>query len=157
MQLTIWGAADFLNDLSLRAQERSGTTWAWRFDDEVIAMLAVFAAVIVISTIAARRAQTPEASAADTMGAALLISVALQPAAWMLVVPFAIASNRKIWMLVALCAPVLLLASGGGSTWIAWAVSLVLPAAWWLALRLESGRDGADEVKIGIVNTGARS
>lgn len=143
MRLTMWGAADFLDDLSLRAQERSGMTWSWRFDDEVIALIAVFVAVIMIATVAARRAKTPDATAADTLGATLLVSVALEPAMWLLVVPFAIASNRRIWILIALCAPILELARGGESIWIAWAVSLALPAAWWLAIRV--GGPGAEE------------
>lgn len=135
MQLTMWGVADFLDDLSLRAQERSEMTWAWRFDDEVIALLAVFAVVIIVATVAARHAKTPDETAADTLGATLLVSAVLQPAMWLLVVPFAIAANRKLWILIALCAPVLYLGRGEASPWIAYAVSLGVPVTLWLQMR----------------------
>lgn len=136
MQFAMQGVADFLDDLSRRAQERAGMTWTFRFDDEVLAMLVVFVAVILIATVAARRAKRPDEAAADTLGATLLVSAALEPAMWLLVLPFAIAANRRIWILIALCAPILLLAQDGASTWIAYAISLAVPAAWWLAIRL---------------------
>lgn len=145
MQLTMWNVATFLNDVSTRAQQRSGTSWSWKFDEQPIAILIVFALVITVSSIAARRAKVPEASSADAIGTTMLLSVALWPAAWMLVVPFAIAANRRIWILIALCAPVLSLAHGGAPNWIVYGASLLIPGAWWLALRLgERTGDGAE-------------
>jgi len=103
------------------------------------AFAAVIVVVIVLIVIAviAQRAGTTEGAIADAVGLMLLVCVTRDPAAWLLVVPFAIAGNRRLWLFIAACSPLLLIGTEGTTGWLVYAASLLLPAAGFVGLKLQ--------------------
>lgn len=136
-----WGTGSVLNGFLTAIAKRIGTT------HDPISDLALASAVVVVVLVAsvfiiALRAESNESGMADALGLTLLALVTLDPAAWLLVVPFAIAGNRRFWLLVAICSPLTFFAHiDGDVNWIVYAVSLAAPAAWYVAMRLQDAAE----------------
>ena len=151
IQLHDWGTANFLNGAFTAIAKSVGTTHE-PFSEFALASAVVLVVLIVTIWVIAVRADKNEAGMADAIGLTLLALVTLDPAAWLLVVPFAIAGNRLFWLLVALCSPLLIFAqSAEGVNWIVYGMSLVIPAAWYLAMRSknQSGLNAAGDARVG--------
>jgi len=135
--LTEWGVIDVLNAFSKAITTRAGTA-ARLVSPEVLATLIIVIALFVTISVIAARAETLEAAMADGIGLFLIVAMTIDAALWVLVAPFAITSARRLWLLVAICSPILLFATGDArSSLIVWAISLAVPIAGFVALRLQ--------------------
>jgi serine/threonine protein kinase len=107
-------------------------------------LLGLLGAMMVTVTLLSRSAP---AAVANSLGIFLVASLYGHPAAWLLVVPFAMAANRPLWIFFAAASPLVLLASPGLAAddlvirGIALAVPLLLVAAVRLRSRNDRGRD----------------
>ena len=135
--LTEWGVIDVLNAFSKAITTRAGTA-ARLVSPEVLATLIIVIALFVAISVIAARAETLEAAMADGIGLFLILAMTRDAALWVLVAPFAITSARRLWLLVAICSPILLFATGDArSSQIVWAISLAVPIAGFVALKLQ--------------------
>lgn len=101
-----------------------------------MAILIALFATITISI--AKHSRDFDSGAANAIGASLLLTAAA-PWYWLLVIPFAIAANRSVWILYAIFSPVVFLTinSGGAPAWFAWGAFYLIPASIALGLRLQ--------------------
>lgn len=101
-----------------------------------MALLIALFATITISI--AKHSRDFDSGAANGIGTALLLTAAA-PWYWLLVIPFAIAANRSVWLLYALFSPIVFLTinSGGAPAWFAWGGFYLIPASIALGLRLQ--------------------
>jgi hypothetical protein len=104
---------------------------------EVLATLVLVVALFVGISVMASRAPGLDAAMADGLGLLLVLCMVREPAAWLLVAPFAILGNRLLWVLVALCSPILLLAPADpNGALMVWGVSLAIPVVAYAAIRM---------------------
>ncbi|HET7712565.1 MAG TPA: hypothetical protein VFL80_11595, partial [Thermoanaerobaculia bacterium] len=131
------GITAWINGILAGIATRSGTT-PKVLSEPGFATAIVCIVLLVAIGLMVQRARTTEAALADAIGIMLLLAVVREPAPWLLVVPFAIGSGRRLWLLIAICSPILMLASTGGSTnWLIYSASLALPVAWYIGLKLQ--------------------
>jgi hypothetical protein len=116
--------------------ERMGTSAPAAVTDLEIASFAIAVLALLIAVISSQRAKTAEWSIAQTMGVLLFLMVSRDPAAWLLVAPFAILGNRKFWLLMSICSPLFLLDVSPQVNWIIYGIAVAAPGAWWLGLKL---------------------
>jgi serine/threonine protein kinase len=131
------GVAAWINHVTSTSARRLGITPIADTSDHGLAIGLIVLGVIVLASFASQRAKVTEAAVADALGITLILCVTRDPAAWLLVVPFAIVSNRKLWLLIAICSPLLLISTTAEVNWIVWVTSLIVPLAWWLGLKLQ--------------------
>ncbi len=135
--LTEWGVIDVMNAFSKAVTTRAGTA-ARVASPEVLATLIIVVAIFVAISVIAARAETLEAAMADGLGLFLILTMTRETALWMLVAPFAIASSRRLWLLVVICSPLLMFATGDARSALpVWAMSLGIPLAGFIALKLQ--------------------
>lgn len=134
--LTEWGVIDVMNSISTALTTRAGTAPRPIVAAAVATFLLVVALFVIIS-IRAARAPGIDAAMADGMAILLLLCMVREPAAWLIVVPFAILGHRTLWLAVAICSPILLLAPADPKTaLVVWGISLAIPVGAYLLLRL---------------------
>jgi hypothetical protein len=125
------GAAKSINEFISTVARRGGWT-LFGVNDAGLAVGIVFFATILAIVIAAHGVKKTAAALADAIGLMLLVSTARDPMLWLLVVPFAIAGNRRLWLFVAIASPILWLGTG----WTFYLASLLLPALAFAAIKL---------------------
>jgi len=131
------GITDAINRFLVAFAKRSDTTTKV-LSEPVFAGTIVCVVILIMIGLLVQRARTTEAALADGIGVMLLLAVVREPAAWLLVVPFALGANRRFWLLIAVCSPILMLATSESATnWLIYVASLALPAAWYLGLKLQ--------------------
>jgi hypothetical protein len=135
--LAEWGVIDFLNAISKAITTRAGT--APRIvSGEVLATLIIVVALFVAISVIAARAETLEAAMADGLALFLIVTMTRDAALWMLVAPFAIISTRRLWLLVAICSPLLMLQSTDArSSLILWSISVGIPLVLFIVMKLQ--------------------
>jgi serine/threonine protein kinase len=130
------GFAEWINYVTSTSAVRLGSTAPAPVTDLEIAAFFIAILTLLVAILSSQRAKTAEWSIAQSVGVLLILIVARDPASWVLVAPFAILGNRKFWLLVAICSPLLLLDVGPQVNWIIYGVAIATPVAWWGALRL---------------------
>jgi len=111
--------------------------------------VALFVAVSVI----AARAPGLEAAMANGVALLLVLCMVREPAAWLLVAPFAILGNRILWIFAAIASPLLLLAPADPKTaLIVWAISLAIPFGAYIAVRMVKGGAASPEAGPAVVS-----
>ena len=126
------GVATKINGFFLLVAKR-GQWNPFAVSDGGLALGVVYCTAIVAIIIAAHGAKKTAAALADALGLMLLVSMTRDPMLWLLPVPFAIAGNRRLWLLLAIGSPILWL----GTSWTFYAASLVLPAIAFAAIKLQ--------------------
>jgi hypothetical protein len=132
-------------DLSARlGLERLDTWVADHMTGPALAGIGIAIVVLVVLSIVAGRSRTNETAFANCIGLALVLSFAVNPWYWLLVVPFALMSNRPVWVLFALFSPALYLASArsGEVNWLVYGISYIMPVLALIGTKLSRGEEG---------------
>jgi hypothetical protein len=130
------GLAEWVNYVVSSSAARMGATVPAPITDLEIASFAIAVLALLTAVMSSQRAKTAEWSIAQTMGVLLFLMVSRDPAAWLLVAPFAILGNRKFWLLMSICSPLFLLDVSPQVNWIIYGIAVAAPVAWWLGLKL---------------------
>lgn len=133
-------AARVTNEMLALVERRIGSTIG-DVTDRGLAISAAMLVVVGAITVVAQRAREAESGIANALGIATLLAMAVNPALWIVVVPFALAANREIWLALALFSPIVLLSSGGEMNWIAYGASLVIPLLLMSVVRVQRAVD----------------
>jgi serine/threonine protein kinase len=150
--LTEWGVIDVMNAVSNAITARAGTAPRPVAAAMVATFILIVALFVAVSVIAAR---APGLEAAMANGVALLLVLCMvrEPAAWLLVAPFAILGNRILWIFAAVASPILLLAPDDPKTaLIVWAISLAVPFGAYIAVRMVKGGAASPEAGPAVVS-----
>ena len=150
--LTEWGVIDVMNAVSNAVTARAGTAPRPVAAAMVATFILVVALFVAVSVIAAR---APGLEAAMANGVALLLVLCMvrEPAAWLLVAPFAILGNRTLWIFAAIASPILLLAPADPKiALIVWAISLAIPLGAYVAVRMVKGSASTPEAGPAVVS-----
>ncbi len=130
------GVAAMANGLLADTTKRLNISPFAEMTDHGIAIMIVVTVLFLLANFVTRAA-TIEAMVADGLGITLLLTMSREPAAWAVLVPFAILGNRTFWLLVAVCSPILMLGSPTEPNWVLFGLSVIVPGGWWLALKLQ--------------------
>jgi hypothetical protein len=132
-------------DLSARLGLERFDTWvADHMTGPALAGIGIAIVVLVVLSIVAGRSRTNETAFANCIGLALVLSFAVNPWYWLLVVPFALMSNRPVWVLFALFSPALYLASArsGEVNWLVYGISYIMPVLALIGTKISRNEEG---------------
>ncbi len=135
-----WNFAGTVNDALALLAVRLGPDHSFdKISNARLALMAIGLAVIVLVTIVAQRSRETEGAIANSLGLLLLILMAASPAAWLLVVPFAIRANRPLWLYFAVFAQLLHIPPPAGESinTVAYLASVILPVLVYVAVRVQ--------------------
>lgn len=124
--------------------ERYDEWVAKHLDGPALAGIGIALAVLVLLAIVAKRSKSNETAFANSIGLALVVSFAVDPWYWLLVVPFALMSNKPLWVLFALFSPALYLAAArsGEVNWLVYGIAYVMPLLALLGTKLSNKEEG---------------